>query len=389
MENSGLKKKETENPIDLTTTLFLVITPLLALIAAPLHILYTGMRWELVALFLAYGALSNLSITAGYHRYLSHLSYEASPWVRKFYLFFGAAAFQGSALKWCADHRRHHRFVDTDRDPYNINRGFFFAHMGWLILKDQEDSTKTFAPDLQKDKWIRWQHQYYVPLAIVSGFGIPTLIGWALGSPFGGFIFGGVLRTVVTQHTTFLINSWCHMIGSRTYGSRNSARDSFIMSVLTHGEGYHNFHHHFQADYRNGIRWFDWDPTKWFIQALAGLRLAGKLKTVCHTEILASQLEEEEKRLLEVGADQSWIASLKERIQRSQTRWLELKAEYRALHTELKVQSRHKLGEMNVHIGELRQTIQKKRREMKLSQIEFRISLKQWRKTQKVLHSTT
>lgn len=369
--------------IDWPTTLFLTLTPLIALTLTPLHVVYNGTRWELIALFIAYGALTNLSITAGYHRYLSHLSYEASPWVRRMYLIFGAAAFQGSALKWCADHRRHHRFVDTDRDPYNIQRGFLFAHMGWLILKDQEDSTQTFAPDLQKDAWVRWQHRYYVPIAVFTGFGVPTVIGWALGSPLGGFIFGGVLRTVVTQHTTFLINSWCHMIGSRTYGTRNSARDSFIMSILTHGEGYHNFHHHFQADYRNGIRWFDWDPTKWFIQLLAILGLAGKLRTVSHSEILASQLEEEERRLLEIGADQPWIASLKDRIQKSQSRWMELKAEYAALHREMKESSRHRVAEMSLQLSELKQRIQNIKQEMKLYRLEFRISLKQWQRTLK------
>jgi len=123
---------------------------------------------------------------------------------------------------------------------------------------------------------------------VVVGFVLPTVIGWFLGGAvgaLGAFLFAGVLRTVCVQHCTFCINSLCHSIGSQPYSDKCSARDSWIMALVTFGEGYHNYHHEFQHDYRNGVRPWNWDPTKWVIWVLSKLKLAWKLRTVPEEKI--------------------------------------------------------------------------------------------------------
>lgn len=363
--------------IDWPTSLFLVITPIAALVLTPIHIIWNGLSWGLILLLVIYGGVSNLSITAGYHRLFSHQSYQASLWVKLGYLFFGAGAFQGSALKWCTDHRRHHRYVDTENDPYNIRRGFFFAHMGWLFLKDRPEIRNSWAPDLARDKWISLQHKYYVPLAIFSGFGLPTFIGWAMGAPLGGLIFGGALRIVITQHTTFLINSYCHYFGKQTYGTENSAKDSLFISFFTHGEGYHNFHHHFQADYRNGIRWFDWDPTKWFIRGLSAVGLAKGLRRVPKEKIIRAQVDEQARTLLQRGANAEWVVRLRTRVEDSAVRWQALKRECVERKRQLKVASDEKIKELKIRYQDAKLQMKVARREFKLARREWKIGFRQ------------
>lgn len=360
--------------IDWPTLLFLTITPAVAFILTPIHMAVNGVSWSLMALLIIYGGISNLSITAGYHRCLSHQSYTAGTWLKIAYLFFGASAFQGTALKWCTDHRRHHRFVDTEQDPYNINRGFFYAHMGWLFFKDTPETRGVYAPDLAKDYWIDLQHRYYVPIAIVSGFGVPTLIGYMMGAPLGGLIFGGALRIVLTQQSTFLINSYCHYFGKQTYGQANSAKDSLFISFFTHGEGYHNFHHHFQADYRNGVRWYDWDPTKWFIRLASFLGLARGLRRVPSEKILLAEIENQSRSLVDWGASADWVERLKLQVEESQRRWAQRKAEYQQFKATLKRSSSEKIQEMRVRYVRLRE-------EMRLARQEFQRARRQWKVT--------
>ena len=215
---------------------------------------------------------TGLSITGGYHRHFAHISYKAHPAVRLFYLIVGAGAKENSALNWAADHRLHHRYVDTDRDPYNAGQGFWFSHMGWIFYQTPKTRDFTIVGDLLRDRWIRWQHRHHVAIAMIVGFGLPLAIGLAIGRPVGALLWGGVIRVVFVHHMTFFINSLAHMTGTQPYSKTDTSRDSWWLALLTNGEGYHNFHHRFPSDYRNGISWYQWDPTKWLI---AGLHVAG------------------------------------------------------------------------------------------------------------------
>lgn len=303
-------------PILWTNTLFLGGTLLLTLTAVPAYIMFVGLDAFQIALFLFFFISTGLSITLGYHRLFSHLTFKASPPVKLFTLLFGAAAFEGSALAWCADHRRHHKHVDEEEDPYCISRGFFHAHIGWLLFRHGPDTPLTWVRDLQKDRLAAWQHKNYVAIAILVSFALPTLIGWAWGGPMaalGAFLLAGVARIVLVHHMTFCINSLCHWIGSRPYSGVCSARDSFLMAVFTFGEGYHNYHHEFQYDYRNGVKPWQFDPTKWTIWTLHKLGLVQGLRTVPEEKILHAQIQEQERKLhAQLASSQS---SLPESIQ--------------------------------------------------------------------------
>ena len=190
--------------------------------------------------------------------------------------------------------------MDREEDPYDINKGLFHAHIGWLLFRAGPDTPLTWVPDLQKDRLAMWQDKKYVPIAIGTAFALPAAIGWIAGGPvaaLGAFLIAGVSRVVVVHHMTFCINSLCHWIGDRPYSSDCTARDSVLMAVCTFGEGYHNFHHIFQHDYRNGVKPWQFDPTKWTIWMLSKVGLARGLRTVPEEKILKAQIAEHERRL--------------------------------------------------------------------------------------------
>ena len=220
---------------------------------------------------------TGLSITTGYHRLFSHTSFKTNAFIRFLILFFGAAAFEQSALTWSSTHRDHHRYADTALDPYGIQKGFFHAHIGWMLFwKHVPDFSN--VKDLMKDGMINHQHRHYLAWAIFSGVLFPTALGALAGNALGAFIFTVCVRLTLIHHATFCINSFAHKFGTATHDVHATARDNWFMALLTNGEGYHNFHHSFPTDYRNGVRWYHWDPSKWAIAVLARLGLAWDLQ---------------------------------------------------------------------------------------------------------------
>lgn len=254
--------------------LFLVVTHAVGLFGLVYGVFLHCSAWTfgLAALWLT---VCMVSTTGGYHRLFAHRTYQASGVLRFFYLFFGAGSFQGPALRWASDHRLHHARTDEDEDPHNIRRGFWWAHIGWLFYRSEPNTG--LAPDLQADRLVRLQERFYLPLGVLSGFLLPTLMAWTWGDPWGGLLLAGFFRLLLQYHATFAINSVAHTIGRRPYSTETSARDSIVTAVLTLGEGYHNFHHRFPGDYRNGIRFHHFDPTKWWVWSLAKLGLARDL----------------------------------------------------------------------------------------------------------------
>ncbi len=202
--------------INWTTSSFLIGTFLLSITAVPLYFWYFGFDWFHLALFGVLVSVTALSITLGYHRLFSHISFQAKWPIRLLVLIFGSAAFENSVLMWASEHRRHHKHVDHEEDPYDISKGFFHAHIGWLLFKLLPQPPFDNVNDLKKDKLVMWQHRYVHLLAVLTSFGFPTLIGalwdgWA--GALGGFLIGGVAKVVVVQHCTFFINSACHTVG--------------------------------------------------------------------------------------------------------------------------------------------------------------------------------
>jgi stearoyl-CoA desaturase (delta-9 desaturase) len=323
-----------------------------------------GFSWGMFLFGLVFAILTNLSITTGYHRLFSHRSYEANPLMKGILVFIGTGAWQSSVLKWCTDHRVHHSEVDTDDDPYSIHKGFWFAHLGWMFWKEKP-GFKINVPDLEKDGLLRFQHNHYVKCAIAIGFLMPWFIGWLCGYPLTGLFMCGALRIGLTQQSTFFVNSLCHTLGRQTYSDQISARDSLFVAFLTHGEGYHNFHHKFQFDYRNGIRWWHWDPTKWTIEFMAWLGMARKLRTVSQTEILKAQLQMDALKLSSKGYSQEKLEHLREQMVRAQMRVRALKEDYQKAKAQYFEDSREKLQALKA--------------EIKIAKIELQYGLATWR----------
>ncbi|MCX6888189.1 MAG: fatty acid desaturase [Verrucomicrobia bacterium] len=308
--------------IEWVTSTFLILTALLSLTVVPWFLLTQfnlpadaankvhgwGFIW---AMFVFYYYATGFGITLGYHRLFSHISFKAKWPVKLFVLLFGAASFENSAHDWCADHRIHHKHVDEDEDPYDISKGFFYAHIGWLLFRLKPPAPITNVKDLEADPLVMWQHRYVQWIGAFVGFVMPAVLGYAYcvlfvpaslnANPWmtalAAFLIAGLLRTVVVQQGTFCINSLCHMIGRQPYSTDHSARDSGLVALLTFGEGYHNYHHEFQHDYRNGVKRWQFDPTKWIIWSLSKVGLTEDLRRVPDSRIMAAELKEKSRTL--------------------------------------------------------------------------------------------
>ena len=283
--------------INWVNTLFLTIIPIIGVVGTVLFCVYSLVSWPtwiLAAFMLTAGGLS---ITAGYHRLFAHRAYKAAWPVRLFFVLFGAATFEGSVLEWSTDHRNHHRFTDTDKDPYSVKKGFWHAHIGWLFGLDEKSRDYSNVDDLQKSKLLRFQNRYYRAFAIGMGFLFPTAIAALWGNPLGGLIVAGALRITVGHHATFCINSVCHLFGKRTYSDKISARDNWLTALITFGEGYHNYHHQFALDYRNGVRFYHFDPSKWLIRGLSYVGLTSNLHRVPKYRIIQARIEAHQRQL--------------------------------------------------------------------------------------------
>ncbi len=269
-----------------------------ALTIVPAYGIFHGYSSSAWLWFVVVLSLNELAITCGYHRLFAHGAYHARPSLRLAYLLFGAMALQNSALLWSAGHRAHHRFIDDpELDPYCARRGFWFSHIGWMLRNYPSGHPDlTCVRDLQKDPLVRWQQRHYLVVAVAMNIGVPLLLGWSSGDVVGTFLLAGVLRLVVSHHLTFFINSLAHMIGSQPYNVENTARDNAVVALLTFGEGYHNYHHTFAHDYRNAIRWWQWDPSKWLICLLAWCGLASKLRRVSRFRIQQALLDMQFRR---------------------------------------------------------------------------------------------
>ena len=259
----------------------------------------------------------------------SHRSYNASIALQVFLLFAGASAVQGSCYWWARAHRSHHRYTDTDLDPYNANRGLLWTHIGWIIFKSEIPAGPSDISDLKQDPLIQLQHRYYFWLLAIFGYILPTVVpGVWLNDWLGGLCFSAALRLTIAHHvsivylfiiitylnpvlqSTFCINSVAHWLGSTPYDDVKSPRDHFLSALLTMGEGYHNFHHQFPMDYRNAFLWYQYDPTKWFISLCGKIGLASHLRVFPSNEISKGQLAMKLKELKQFQDSIKWPASV-------------------------------------------------------------------------------
>lgn len=271
---------------------FLSIIPLIGFVGTGVYIYHHGVVWQEPLLLLVFWFLSGMGITMGYHRLFAHKSYETTNFIQWVLMILGSLAFENTILKWSSDHRKHHTHPETENDPYSIKEGFWHAHIGWILKNTPEEKNKIIGvKDLEKKSVVKFQNKYYFHIGILFGMLLPLCIGLLYGRPLGAILWGTFLRITLVHHATFFINSLCHYVGARPYDSNSTARDSWFVSLFTFGEGYHNYHHKFQWDYRNGIKWFAFDPSKWIINFLSYFGFAYNLKKAKEYLIWESRIE--------------------------------------------------------------------------------------------------
>lgn len=309
--------------------IFLISTPILAAILLPLYIYYNGVHWAEPTALVVLWYLTGMGITAGYHRLYSHRAWSAPKPIQAILLVLGAAALQNSIFAWAEQHRQHHRHTDTEDDPYNIKRGFWWAHMMWVWIEEKDYSDFESIPDLKNNPLCRWQHNNYLLIGLSFNVAVPLLLGLMTGRIWGMLLWAGLVRIVVLHHLTFLINSLAHMWGRRPWDAEETAADNELLAVLTLGEGYHNFHHTFPSDYRNGYRWYHYDPTKWTIWLLSKMGLAEDLRRSPmdrrlkkRWQVLRTKYEEQMDR---------WNEARRQKIEQAEQRLQEALDEFRSI----------------------------------------------------------
>ncbi len=262
------------------------------------------MGWLYLALLAAGWLVTGLGVTVGFHRLLSHRSFETHAWVRAFWTALGAIAAQGPPLTWCATHRKHHELSDQPGDPHsphgygdgcwNAIRGLVHSHIGWIFSNHTDDATLArYVPDLQKD-WLLVSIERFYAFWILIGLGVPAAIGLLVTRSWQGallgVLWGGLVRIFFVHHVTWSINSICHTFGRRDFESADLSKNNFICGLLGHGEGWHNNHHAFPSSARHGLRWWQVDLSWIVIRVMQFFRLAWDIRTPSQKTLDAKRL---------------------------------------------------------------------------------------------------
>ncbi|MEM6531344.1 MAG: fatty acid desaturase [Myxococcota bacterium] len=299
--------------------------PVAALLACSAAVWTGGFDPRFLWLTLAIYTLHFFGVTIGYHRLWAHRTFEAKAPLKYLLAITGAMGFQESVFRWAAEHRSHHKHDDKrpEQDPYGVQQGFWHAHVGWMMKNEFTKFDKRIVSDLLKDPVASWQHKNYLVLFLSFGVAMPVLIGAWMGSPLSGLSFGVLLPLALSHQATFMINSVLHHFGTRRYDPNSSARDNHLVSLLTLGEGYHNYHHRFPFDYRSGPRVFDFDPAKWFIWACEKVGLASTLRTARDVDILEARYEATPGTDAQIEAGLRELRSISKNSPRQATRRLE------------------------------------------------------------------
>ncbi|XP_053164084.1 stearoyl-CoA desaturase [Hemicordylus capensis] len=240
--------------------------------------------------------LSALGITAGAHRLWSHRSYKATLPLRIFFAVVNSMAFQNDIYEWTRDHRAHHKFSETDADPHNASRGFFFSHIGWLMVRKHPDviekGRKLDLSDLKADKVVMFQRRHYKVSVVIMCFFLPTFVPWYFWgeSLWNSFFLASIVRYTAILNATWLVNSAAHMYGNRPYDQHISPRENHYVVFGALGEGFHNYHHTFPFDYSTSEFGWRWNFTTAFINAMYYLGLASDCKTVPKEVIMARKI---------------------------------------------------------------------------------------------------
>ncbi|KAJ8723405.1 hypothetical protein PYW08_003317 [Mythimna loreyi] len=256
-----------------------------------LYLCFTSAKWQTILFSYILMVLAEIGITAGAHRLWAHKTYKAKLPLEILLMILNSIAFQNSAIDWVRDHRLHHKYSDTDADPHNATRGFFYSHVGWLLVRKHPDVKKRGKEldmsDIYNNPVLRFQKKYAIPFIGAVCFGLPTLIPvYCWGETWSNAWHITMLRYIINLNVTFLVNSAAHIWGQKPYDKKILPTQNIAVSIATGGEGFHNYHHVFPWDYRaaelgnNSL-----NLTTKFIDFFAWIGWAYDLKTVSNDMI--------------------------------------------------------------------------------------------------------
>jgi stearoyl-CoA desaturase (delta-9 desaturase) len=242
---------------------------------------------DLVIMVVMYLATA-LGITVGYHRLLTHRSFQTSKPVEYTFAALGSMAVQGPVNSWVADHRKHHAHTDKEGDPHSphvghgdglggVLGGLWHAHTGWLLTEQGRADWKKYAPDLYEDGGMRFLSRHFVALVVIS-LAIPTFAGYAISGTLAGaatgLLWGGLVRVFFVHHITWSVNSVCHFFGSRRFETDDESTNVFWLALPSLGESWHHNHHAFPRSAVQGLRRWELDPSGLVIAAMEKVGLA-------------------------------------------------------------------------------------------------------------------
>jgi stearoyl-CoA desaturase (delta-9 desaturase) len=242
------------------------------------HLLALGALWTrptvgLVTACVGLYVVRMWGVTAGYHRYFSHRSFKTSRFFQFVLAFIAQTSAQKGALWWAAHHRHHHRYSDDPVDTHSpVQGGFWWSHVGWILKLENDETRFENVKDLARFPELVWLNRYHYLPSVLLGVSLFVIGGWPL------LCWGMFLSTVLLWHGTFIINSLCHVIGSRRYETGDASRNNLLFALITMGEGWHNNHHHYQSSVRQGFFWWEIDLTYYVLKALSWTGLVWDLR---------------------------------------------------------------------------------------------------------------
>jgi stearoyl-CoA desaturase (delta-9 desaturase) len=274
--------------VEKTANLGAVVVPFAATVAAVALLWNSLVSPADLAIAAAMYLLTAISITVGFHRLLTHRSFQTSKPAEYAFAVLGSMAVQGPVISWVADHRKHHAHTDEEGDPHSphvghgdgvrgVLAGLWHAHSGWLMSTQGRADWKRYAPDLYEDRGMRLIGRRFVPL-VVASLAIPALAGYLIsGTPAGaatGLLWGGLVRIFFVHHITWSVNSVCHFLGSRRFETDDRSTNVFWLSLPSLGESWHHNHHAFPRSAVHGLRRWELDPSALVIATMEKLGLA-------------------------------------------------------------------------------------------------------------------
>jgi stearoyl-CoA desaturase (Delta-9 desaturase) len=276
------------SPVHRMLNLAGVLLPLLGFLAAVVLLWGTDLvGWTDLGLFALLYVVTGYGVTLGFHRLLTHRSFQTHRWVEYLLAATGSMAMQGPVMSWVADHRKHHAHTDQEGDPHSPHghggglrgavTGLWYAHMGWLFEKSGQAEHARYARDLFDDRGMRFIHRAF-PLWVLVGLAVPFAVGYAVDGTLGGavtaLVWGGAVRIFMLHHVTWSINSVCHFFGRRRFDVEDHSTNVFWLAPFSFGESWHHNHHAFPRSAMHGLRWWEVDPTAWLIRGMKRLKLA-------------------------------------------------------------------------------------------------------------------